>query len=472
MSVSVLDYGCVIKNIIVPAKNGPVDVVLGHDTMADYENDFTSSGSTCCGAFVGRYANRIENAVFTLGGKTYQLEKNNGENHLHGCFSRKIYEVKYFGDTLLMEAVSPDGEDGFPGTLKIAVRYTLTDDNTFRMDYRVSSDADTLVNLTNHSYFNLDGGGDVLNQKLRIYASRYLEGNNATCPTGNILPVANTPMDFTAGKTIGKEIDTGFSQTTMVGGGYDHCYVIDRARGSSQSICAWATSDKTGISMKLYTTQPGIHKLEGLASQYEGSQLQRQVYVDGRPKSANKDLPYSVDALFTAINTGRMVRFRYKKAGRPAPYTISPWQMAWENGCYYLIAYQDEKEPVGIRHYRVDKMAGVTVLDEPRRGKEQFADLDLPAYLKKHFQMFGGPEYRVTLRCTSDLESAMRERFGASPIFVPEGKEHFHFDVPVCVSDQFYGWVCGFGGKIEVVSPAEVRDGLRALNERLVKMHQ
>lgn len=125
-----------------------------------------------------------------------------------------------------------------------------------------------------------------------------------------------------------------------------------------------------------------IHKLEGLASQYEGSQLQRQVYVDGRPKSANKDLPYSVDALFTAINTGRMVRFRYKKAGRPAPYTISPWQMAWENGCYYLIAYQDEKEPVGIRHYRVDKMAGVTVLDEPRRGKEQFADLDLPAYLK------------------------------------------------------------------------------------------
>ena len=173
MSVSVLDYGCVIKNIIVPAKNGPVDVVLGHDTMADYENDFTSSGSTCCGAFVGRYANRIENAVFTLGGKTYQLEKNCGEHHLHGCFSRKIYEVKYFGDTLLMEAVSPDGEDGFPGTLKIAVRYTLTDDNTFRMDYRVSSDADTIVNLTNHSYFNLDGGGDVLNGiSMKLYTTQ------------------------------------------------------------------------------------------------------------------------------------------------------------------------------------------------------------------------------------------------------------------------------------------------------------
>ena len=228
LTVSVLDYGCVIKSIIVPAKNGPVDVVVGHDTMADYEADFNSSGSTCCGAFVGRYANRIENAVFTVGGKTYQLEANNGPNHLHGCFSRKLYRVKSFGDTLLMEAESPDGEDGFPGNLKIAVRYTLTEDNAFRMDYRVSSDADTIVNLTNHSYFNLDGGGDVLNQKLRIYASRYLEGNNQCCPTGAILPVADTPMDFTAGKLIGREIDTGFAQTTMVGGGYDHCYVIDR----------------------------------------------------------------------------------------------------------------------------------------------------------------------------------------------------------------------------------------------------
>ena len=101
-----------------------------------------------------------------------------------------------------------------------------------------------------------------------------------------------------------------------------------------------------------------------------------------------------------------------------------------------------------------------------------FADLDLPAYLRKHFGMYGGPEHRVTLRCTADLQGAMRERFGASPIFVPEGKEHFHFDVPVCVSDQFYGWVCGFGGKIEVVSPAEVRDGLRKLNERLAKIHE
>ena len=243
LSVSVLDYGAIIKNIIVPAKRGPVDVVLGHDTMQEYELD----NATYCGAFVGRYANRIEGAAFTLNGKTYQLEANNGRNHLHGCFARKSYEVKAFGDTLLLEADSPDGEDGFPGNMKIAVRYTLTPDNAFRMDYRVSSDADTIVNLTNHTYFNLNGTGSILNQRLKLFASTYLESNEETCPTGRILPVAGTPMDF-----------------TMVGDGYDHCFVIDRPRaGARQSICAWATCDESSISMKVYTTQPGVHLYTG-----------------------------------------------------------------------------------------------------------------------------------------------------------------------------------------------------------------
>ena len=188
LAVSVLNYGCVIKNIFVPTKHGPVDVVVGHDTFADYENDFNSSSSTCCGAFVGRYANRIENAEFSVGGRKYQLEPNNGKNHLHGTFPRKIYDVKAFGDTLLLETESPAGEDGFPGNLKISVRYILTEDNALRMDYRVSSDADTILNLTNHTYFNLDGGGDVLNQKLRIYASRYLGATMRPAP-----PAASCP---------------------------------------------------------------------------------------------------------------------------------------------------------------------------------------------------------------------------------------------------------------------------------------
>ena len=152
LEISVLNYGCVIKNLFVPTKTGPVDVVVGHDTLADYEADFNSSGSTCCGAFVGRYANRIENAEFSLSGKTYKLEANNGKNHLHGTFPRKIYDVKMFGDTLLMETESPADEDGFPGNLKVSVRYILTPDNTLRMDYRVSTDEDTIINLTNHTY--------------------------------------------------------------------------------------------------------------------------------------------------------------------------------------------------------------------------------------------------------------------------------------------------------------------------------
>ena len=215
------------------------------------------------------------------------------------------------------------------------------------------------------------------------------------------------------------------------------------------------------------TSSKLIHKLEALCSDYEGTQLQRQVYVDGRPKSDSHTLLYSIDALHSAINAGRMVRFRYKDGGTR---TVSPWQLAWENGCYYLIAYQDEKAPP-VRHYRVDRMAGVLVLDEPRRGKEFFRTFDLPAYLRKHFNMFGGTEYRVTLRCAADLEPVMRERFGREPVFCPEDAEHFHFDVPICVSQQFFGWVCGFGGKVEVTAPAAVRAQLHEMVQSLAEQH-
>ena len=223
------------------------------------------------------------------------------------------------------------------------------------------------------------------------------------------------------------------------------------------------------------TSRRLIHKLEKLCSNYEGSQLQRQVYVEGRPKTDSKSLLYSIDALHDAINNGKMVEFLYRKADsrEKEKRTVSPWQLAWENGCYYLIAYQDEKEPAGIRNYRVDRMSAVTVLDEARRGKAEFRQFDLPAYLRKHFNMFGGTEYRVTLRCSADLEAAMKDRFGKAPVFVPEENgTHFHFDVPVCVSPQFYGWVCGFDGKVEVTAPAEVRQGMREMAQKLAKMHQ
>ena len=257
LEVSVLNYGCVIKNLFVPTKTGLVDVVVGHDTLADYEADFNSSGSTCCGAFVGRYANRIENAEFSLSGKTYKLEANNGKNHLHGTFPRKIYDVKMFGDTLLMETESPAGEDGFPGNLKVSVRYILTPDNTLRMDYRVSTDEDTIINLTNHTYFNLDGGGNVLGQKLRIYASNYLEGNNETCPTGRILPVAGTPMDFRRPAPIGSRLDADFEQLRH-GHGYDHNWVLSRRSAHDLELAATVYEPAAGRYMEVWTTEPGI----------------------------------------------------------------------------------------------------------------------------------------------------------------------------------------------------------------------
>lgn len=208
-----------------------------------------------------------------------------------------------------------------------------------------------------------------------------------------------------------------------------------------------------------------IQKLTGLTSVYQASQLQRQVYVLGRPKSLNERILYSVDALHDAISRGRMVRFHYANG---KVHAVSPWQLAWENGAYYLIAYQDYAAPANIRNYRVDRMAQVEALDAPRRGKEQFAAFDLPAYLKKHFNMYGGPEHAVTLQCTNDLQAAMRDRFGREPIFVPEADgQHFHFTVPVCVSEQFYGWVFGFGGKVAVLAPQEVRAALGKLARRI-----
>ena len=249
------------------------------------------------------------------------------------------------------------------------------------------------------------------------------------------------------------------------GGGY---WMASRAFELSElKLLVDAVQSSSVISAR--TSKRIIHKLEALCSDYEGTQLQRQVYVDGRPKTDSQTLLYSIDALHTAINRGCLVQFRYK--GSSAVRTVSPWQLAWENGCYYLIAYQDEKAPP-VRHYRVDRMAGVLVLDEPRRGKEFFRTFDLPAYLRKHFNMFGGTEYRVTLRCTSDLEPVMRERFGREPVFCPEEDGYFHFDVPICVSQQFFGWVCGFGGKVEVTAPAAVRAQLHEMVQSLAEQHR
>ena len=272
-------------------------------------------------------------------------------------------------------------------------------------------------------------------------------------------------------KSIYSDIDTlrslGFDVQLQRGRGGGYWLASRTFELSELKLLVDAVQASKVISAR--TSKKLIRKLEALCSEYEGTQLQRQVYVDGRPKADSRTLLYSIDALHTAISAGRLVQFRYKNN---STWTVSPWQLAWEGGCYYLIAYQDEKDPANIRNYRVDRMSYVKVLDRPRRGKEAFAAFDLPSYLRKHFNMFGGPEYRVTLRCTADLESAMRDRFGKTPLFVPEEDgAYFHFDVPVCVSPQFYGWVCGFGGKVEVMAPAEVRKGIHDMVQALAKQH-
>ena len=200
------------------------------------------------------------------------------------------------------------------------------------------------------------------------------------------------------------------------------------------------------------TSSKLIHKLEALCSDYEGTQLQRQVYVDGRPKSDSHTLLYSIDALHSAINAGRMVRFRYKDGGTR---TVSPWQLAWENGCYYLIAYQDEKEPAGIRNYRVDRMSSVTVLGDARRGKAEFRQFDLPAYLRKHFNMFGGPESRSPCAAPPTWKAPCATALAERRCSCPEKTvRSFTLMFRYASAPSSTAGVCGSGkGKVEVTGP-------------------
>lgn len=258
--VSVIEYGCRITHLLVPDRSGRLtDVVLGCRDLDAYEQD-----DLFLGAFVGRVANRIEGAHFTLEGKEYQLEANNGPNHNHGVWHQRVFEGRALGpDTVEFIYHSPDGEDGFPGNVSVSVRYTLTEDNRLILDYTAAADAVTPINLTNHSYFNLDGAGStsVLDHKLTVYAHQYTPADAVSCPDGRILPVEGTPMDFTTGHAIGRDIGADFQQLIW-GNGYDHNYVVDR-EGPGLVRAARLESEKTGIWMECSTTQPGIQIYTG-----------------------------------------------------------------------------------------------------------------------------------------------------------------------------------------------------------------
>ena len=257
MEISVTDYGAHLVSVLVPDKDGKKrDVVLGFDSVTGYETDGSHFGAT-----IGRNGNRIAGAAFELHGKTYQLAKNENNNNLHSGpdgYDYRLWNVEEADDSAVtFVLMSPDGDQGFPGNFEVSVTYTLTDENAVEIHYEGSCDQDTVVNMTNHSYFNLNGEGDVLGQKLRIYASRYLEGNNETCPTGNILPVAGTPMDFRRPAPIGSRLDADFEQLRH-GHGYDHNWVLSRRSAHDLELAATVYEPAAGRYMEVWTTEPGI----------------------------------------------------------------------------------------------------------------------------------------------------------------------------------------------------------------------
>ena len=272
--LTICNYGARIISLLVPDRNGAmVDVVTGHDSI----DSILATNDKYFGVICGRYANRIARGRFELDGKVYdQLAINNGPNNLHGGvkgFNSQVWDAQQVGtDTLILEYISPDGEEGFPGTMHVKVTYKLTNDNSVEISYEATTDRPTVVNLTNHAFFNLSGVGEttVDDHILTIHASQYLPTDNTAIPYGDPAPVANTPMDFTTPHAIGERINEEFEQL-IFGNGYDHCYVLDK-ENAIYAESAYCVSPRTGIAMTVFTTEPGIqlYTANWLRGEYAG----------------------------------------------------------------------------------------------------------------------------------------------------------------------------------------------------------
>lgn len=266
MEVRAISYGGIVTHVMVPDRDGKLgDVVLGYDTLDGYLKDTAHHG-----AIVGRYANRIGKARFKLDGKTYKLAANNGPNTLHGGikgFDRYVWNAEPFekpGEVgIVFTHTSPDGDEGFPGTLSLRVTYTLTDSNELAFDYSATTDKPTVINLTQHSYFNLagEGSGDVLAHELKINADRYTPVDATMIPLGELASVEGTPFDFRSKTAIGARIDSDNPQLKL-GNGYDHNYVLNRT-GNELLLAARIEDPKTGRAMQVHTTKPGMQLYTG-----------------------------------------------------------------------------------------------------------------------------------------------------------------------------------------------------------------
>jgi aldose 1-epimerase len=253
------NYGARLVSLFVPDKNGDlVDVTPGYDSLAGY----TRPGEPFFGASVGRYANRIANAAFKLDGKAYKLAANNGPNTLHGGlkgFDKMVWDATQKDpQSIVFSYVSKDGEEGFPGTLTSKITFTLTDENAVQIDYEATTDTRTIVNLTNHAYFNLNGAGTgtINDHELMINADNILPVNATLIPTGKPMKVEGTPFDFRQPAVIGSRIDTTNEQIRN-GKGFDHNYVLNGVNGQVNKV-ATAKGNISGITMEVYTDQPGL----------------------------------------------------------------------------------------------------------------------------------------------------------------------------------------------------------------------
>lgn len=276
----ITNYGAIITELHLPDRNGKFeDVVLGFDNIPHYE-----TRTDYFGAVVGRYGNRIAGAEFSIDGKKYALQKNNGENTLHGGFvgfDRKVWKVAEAktGDssaTLKLSLLSPDGENGFPGNLKITVSYTLTNSNELVVNYRADTDKPTVCNLTQHSYFNLFGAGNgsILSHEVTINADKFTPVDKSLIPTGDLEDVERTPFDFRKPKTVGSRIEADNLQLRY-GGGYDHNWVLNKNLPGEMTLAARVYEPLSGRQMEIFTTEPGMQF-------YSGNFLKGQVGKRGK----------------------------------------------------------------------------------------------------------------------------------------------------------------------------------------------
>ncbi len=268
MQAVLTDFGAALVSLFVPDRQGRLtDVVLGYDELEKYEDNFDMLGVT-----VGRNVNRIEKGTFQIDGAVYHLEINENDNNIHSSLSHGFHKVLWdvaraSDDSVTFHYFSPDGENGFPGNLDVHLTYTLTDTGSLILSYRAVADRKTLVNLTNHSYFNLSGpgSGNILDTVVSINADAFTPVRQGTIPTGEILPVAGTPMDFRTPKPIGRDLNMQDKQLALVYG-YDHNFVL---RGPDMGLrkAATAESPKTGIRMTMYTDLPGLQFYGGNTTQ-------------------------------------------------------------------------------------------------------------------------------------------------------------------------------------------------------------